>query len=272
MDKRILFLDLDGTLLNDRKEITTGNRAALEAALSRGHRVVITTGRPLTSAIIQAQRLGLDGPGCYLIAFNGSVVYDCGAGETIYSHPLTVEQVCKVYDEANRRGVHIQTYDDVDVLVEARNDNENVRRYCSLINMEYRVIQDVHTDLVQPPVKALLIDFHDRKPVEEMEDWIRTHLAGEVDCYFSSQYYLEVVPVGMNKGAAVTAMCQRLGIPLECSIAVGDAENDLSMIQTAGLGVAMANGIPEAKACADYVTQRDNNHDGIAEVVERFLL
>lgn len=270
MKSHILFLDLDGTLLNDRKEITPGNRLALEGALARGHRVVITTGRPLKSARIQAQRLGLTGRGCYLIACNGAIVYDCWAERELFHLPLDLEALWAVFDEANRRGVCILTYDREDVLVEARNDNENVRRYCAPIQMDYRVIGDVRRDLPEPPVKALLLDFHDRGPVEGMERWIRDNLRGKADCFFSSQYYLEVVPVGMSKGRAVEEMCRWLGVPVANAIAVGDAANDLSMIQAAGIGVAMANGMPAVRAAADYVTQRDNNHDGIAEVVERF--
>ena len=76
MKKRLLFLDLDGTLLNDAKQITAGNREALERTLQRGHGVIIATGRPLKSALEQSRRLGLDKPGCYTIAYNGAMVYD----------------------------------------------------------------------------------------------------------------------------------------------------------------------------------------------------
>lgn len=271
MDQKILFLDLDGTLLNDSKEITPDNYDALRGVLARGHRVVITTGRPLKSSIRQAEKLGLTGPGCYLIAYNGAVVYDCSRREQVFCRALPRETVGEVFDEANRRGIHIQTYDTWDVLVEARNDNESVRRYCGRIGMDFRVIDDVHRDLTEDPVKALLIDFDHKEPLEEMERWLRTHMAGRVDVFFSCDQYLEVVPVGMNKGSAVVDMCRRLGVDLAQAVAVGDAENDISMIRAAGTGVAMANGIPEVKAAADYVTRRDNNHGAIAEVIERFL-
>ena len=76
MKQKILFLDLDGTLLNDRKEITAGNRRAIREALDRGHRIVITSGRPLKSSLARE--------GCYVIAYNGGAVYDCSRGETIH--------------------------------------------------------------------------------------------------------------------------------------------------------------------------------------------
>lgn len=76
----------------------------------------------------------------------------------------------------------------------------------------------------------------------------------------------------MSKGAALVELCDRLGIGAADAAAAGDEANDVSMIRAAGLGVAMANAVPAAKEAADYVTQRDNNHDGIEEVIRKFML
>lgn len=270
MEKRLLFLDLDGTLLNDRKEITPGNRRALEQALQRGHGVIITTGRPLKSAMELAHRLGLDTPGCYLVAYNGAAVYDWGKQSQIYSRTLGYDTVNRVFDHINPTGIHVQTYDSRSVLVEKRCDNGTVRRYCGL-GIGFRVIEDVHTDLTEEPVKILVIDFHNRQALEQIQSWLRAEMDDVVDCFFSCSEYLEVVPKGINKGEAVRMLCRILDVPVRNAVAVGDEANDLTMIRTAGIGVAMANGIEAVKAAADYITERDNNHDGIAEVVEQFL-
>ena len=271
MEKRMLFLDLDGTLLDDRKEITPGNRKALEEALQRGHGVIITTGRPLKSAMDQARKLGLDKPGCLLIAYNGAVIYDWEKQEQIFARTLEIPTVLEVFDYVNRLGVHIQTYDTWDVLVEKRCDDAAVRRYCDMIIMNHRVMNDVHTDLTEEPVKCLVIDYDDRTGPLAVEKWLKEEMAEKVDCFFSCDAYLEVVPKGMSKGEAVKMLCRMMDIPIENAVAVGDAANDLSMIEMAGIGVAMANGTAEVKAAAQYITQRDNNHDGIAEVVEKFF-
>lgn len=272
-EKKALFLDLDGTLLNDRKEITAGNRTALEKALALGHRAVVTSGRPLKSALIQAERLGLAGKGCCVIAYNGAVIYDCSRHEEIFRRALAPEDLLMVLDEANRRGIYIQAYDTDDtVVIESRNDPEIAKRYCGLIGLDFRVTEDFRTGLSAPSVKALMIDFENREPLEEMQKWVHANTEGRVDCFFSSRYYLEVVPAGMNKGGAVRDLCGTLGIPVGNTVAVGDEANDVSMIRAAGVGVAMQNAVAEAKAAADYVTERDNNHDGVAEVVEKFLL
>jgi len=271
MKKRMLFMDLDGTLLNDAKQITDGNRAALDLALERGHGVIITTGRPLKSAMDQARMLGMDRPGCYLIAYNGAVIYDWTTEKQIFCRSLPYAVVHRIFDQALERGEHIQTYDTWKVLVEQRCDNASVRRYCGLIGMEFQVIEDVRKDLKEEPVKCLVINYERQAGLLKVQDWIRQNMQAEVDCFFSCDQYLEVVPKGMSKGEAVKMLCQMMGVDIAEAVAVGDAANDLSMIETAGIGVAMANGTAEVKAVADYITTLDNNHDGIAEVVERFF-
>jgi len=271
MEKRMLFMDLDGTLLNDAKQITEGNRQALELALARGHGVIITTGRPLKSAMDQAHKLGMDRPGCYLIAYNGAVVYDWTTQTQVFSRSLPLTTVQRVFDMVNARGEHIQTYDTWEVLVEPRCDDAAVRRYCQLIGMDFKVIVDVHRDLKEEPVKCLVINYDVKDGLLEVQDWIRANMTEDVDCFFSCDQYLEVVPRGMSKGEAVKMLCAQMDIPISEAVAVGDAANDLSMIEMAGIGVAMANGTQEVKAVADYITTLDNNHDGIAEVVERFF-
>lgn len=214
----------------------------------------------------------MTGEGCYVIAYNGAVIYDCSAQKELFRQELDPQVLYQVFDEAHRRGTYIQTYDREDVVLEAGGNEENAKRYCAAIGLNYRIIQNVRTDLSAPPVKALLIDYQNREPLEEMAQWIRANLTGRADCFSSSAYFLEVVAVGMNKGAAVTELCKRLGIPAENSVAAGDEANDISMIRAAGIGAAMANAIPAAKEAANYITQRDNNHDGIAEIIQKFLL
>ena len=269
---KVLFLDLDGTLLNDEKEITPGNRAALQAALERGHKVVITTGRPLASAKIQNEKLGLEGDGCYIIAFNGGVIYDCGKQQPIYENYLSKEMALKAAALCKQAGVHVQGYDATHVLVEPGYDQEIVEYYRSTTGTVFRQVEHFDTALQEKVPKLLAISLHDRAVLERAEKLVKSQLSVETDCLYSSNAYMEIVAKGLNKGTAILRLCGLLGVPVADSIAVGDQENDLMMIKTAGLGVAMANAIDSVKSQAGYVTTRDNNHDGIAEVVEKFLL
>lgn len=271
MEKKLLFLDLDGTLLDDEKRITAENKRALQDILAQGHGVIIATGRPLKSAMDQARLLGLDQPGCYLIAYNGSIIYGWGEKRKVFARELSYDDVYRVFDKANAMGLHVQTYDGNNVLVEKRCDDEAIRRYCSLINMEFRVMEDVRKDLYEAPVKCLAIDFEEQTKLLEIQKWTLENMGETLTCYLSCPFYLEFVPVGTNKGAAVRMLSEILNVPLVHTVAVGDAANDLEMIETAGIGVAMQNATEEVKAAADYITERDNNHDAIAEVIERFF-
>lgn len=271
MHSKALFLDLDGTLLNDSREISAGNRQAVQAALAAGHRIVITTGRPLVSAIEQAKALDLVARDCYLIAFNGGVIYDLGNGKIIAQDTIPLPLVQKVFAEANRRGIHIQTYDDDRVLVEPRCNGAELAHYCQRIRMTSAVLPDILT-FQQEPVKMLLIDENDQAPLLSFQTWLQEHLGEQLDSFFSCDQFLEVVPQGMNKGAALLRLASLLEIPQSHTVAVGDAANDLSMIRAAKVGVAMCNGTEEVRRAADVVTTRDNNHDGIAEVIETYLL
>ncbi len=269
--KKALFLDLDGTLLTDDKKVPEGNRRALERMLAEGHSVIIATGRPLSSAVLEAGELGLTGEGCYLIAYNGGVLYDTANHRVIFEKTIPLPLVFDVFDEANARGIHIQTYDDVATVVEPRCDNDVVRYYCGRIGMTHRVIDDIR-HLEKEPVKMLLIDLNGRTYTEPMRQWVIEKHGDELDGFFSSGTYMEIVRKGLDKGNALEQMAELLGIPMENTVAAGDAENDVSMIRAAHLGCAVANAVPECRAVADYVTERDNNHSAVAEIIEKFIL
>lgn len=272
MRNKILFLDLDGTLLNDAKQITQDNREALKKALDAGHKVVITTGRAMASAVKQNMKLGLTVPGCYIIAYNGGMIMDSHSGQIIFQELLPGDIALRTIQLARERRVHIQTYDAEGVVLEPWAVDEGLAHYCNGSKLSYRVVEDLAEELQQDVPKVVAIDLHDRKPMEELSAAVMQELGQWVDCYFSCAEYLEIVPKGVNKGNAIAWMCRELGVDIADSIACGDAENDLAMIRTAGIGVAMANGTEAAKSAADYITEHDNNHDGIAEVVEKFLL
>lgn len=272
MKQKVIFLDLDDTLLNRQKQVSSGNRNAINRALQAGHKVVITTGRPLDCAMRQAVELGLTGEGCYLISFNGAIIYDMFHREIVYSHPLEFGLTTPIFAEAKRRDVHIQTFDDWSTYVEPWCENsKEIQWYCAKNQVPYTVLPQV-ADLNQKPNKMLCTSLDDKGKLERFKRWVDEHYSEVIDTYFSCEELLEIVPLGISKGSAVLRLCRMLDLPVENAIACGDAENDITMIRAAGLGVAMRNAIPEAQAAADYITERDCDHDGIAEVIEKFML
>ncbi|MDE7261267.1 MAG: Cof-type HAD-IIB family hydrolase [Oscillospiraceae bacterium] len=272
MSAQILFTDLDGTLLNDEKAVTPGNRRAIDEALAAGKKIVAASGRSLNSTLRQAERVGLTEPGCFVIAYNGGVIYDCSRRELISRRPLDMASLVQLFDEARRRGIYIQTYDQERVVAEPWCDPAVSQWYSERTSANYHTIHTVREDLSEPPVKALMIDLAESGVLDEMKAWTDTALAGRVDSFHSSAFFLEVVATGVSKGAAVAELCRLLDIPIAESVAAGDEANDVSMLRAAGVGAAMANGVQAVKDAADYVTERDNNHDGIAEIIRKFLL
>lgn len=269
-NRKIFFTDLDGTLLNDEKEISDKNRRAIEELRRRGHVVVISTGRALPSAKRQAKRLKLTGKGCYIICYNGGQIYDTEQDTLIYQKSVPMKYVRSVFDDARQFGISVQTYTDTHVITEQ--DNASLHQYVAIQQLPYLVVDDVVSALEHEPAKVLALDYQDPSHVTEFRSFMTPRYQGKLDIYLSHPALLELVPLGVNKGNAVRFLCDYLGIPLERSVAAGDAENDLTMIQAAHVGAVMCNGEQLLKDQADYITQSDNNHDGVAEILEKFIL
>lgn len=268
----IFFTDLDGTLLNDQKELTFENRRAIREALSQGHQVVIATGRPLCSAKRQAAKLNLTQKGCYIISFNGGELYDSYEQKSIYRKTLSFEQVRFLFDEAHRRGLHVQTYDGSHVVSEE--DRPELHFYSRSTETPLLVVPDILKALPEEPCKVIVIsaDKNSREILSSYREEINRQVGHCMDLFFSNDFLMEHVPKNVSKGTAIRFLCDYLNIPLSETVAAGDAENDIPMLDTAGIGVAMCNAEDATKAHGDYVTKRDNNHDGVAEIIDRFIL
>lgn len=270
-NKKVLFLDMDGTTLDDNKQLSEANLDALCRAVKAGHEVVITTGRTHSSAGYLREHYGLDRIGCrYMIVYNGAAILDCETGKLLYSKTIPVEYAARMIDAAREEGVYLHSYTEKKVLTER--DDENLAVYLKRTSMEAEIVPDLKKAVDRPPYKLLAVEVRDPDRLlafkQNQSSWIK----GKVDMYFSCREYLEVVPEGVSKGAALQMFCKMREIPIEHTIAAGDEGNDLSMLRAAGIGCAVANAQEEVKKTADYVTEQDNNHSAVAEIVERFLL
>lgn len=267
---KILFTDIDGTLLDDKKEIPAKNQEAIQKLTSQGHKIVLTTGRALSGTIGQAEKLGLTFDGCYIIAFNGAEIYDSYKKVSLYKNRIPMDSVANIFAICEEHHVHIQTYDDTHVL--AKENNAYLERYCREIVCESRIDPALPHTLKDEPSKLLLLSYDDHDKLYEMQRLILEAEGDTVDAFFSSRGLLEVVLKGTSKGAAITRLCGILGIPLENSVGAGDGMNDIPLLQTAYIGAAMKNAVQEVKDAADYVTELDNNEGGLAEIIDKFVL
>lgn len=267
---KIIFSDLDGTLLNDDKHISEGNREAIRRATRAGHSFVIATGRPFESAKKVSDSLGLNEEGCYIVSYNGAHVYDCYRDKVLLHRTLERPVVERLFVLADEAGLYIHTYQNGEILTKA--DTEELKWYVSRTNLTPMPRADVLDYLTIDPSKMIVISLHEHDRLEQFRVQHEAWSHGKCRMIFSSPQYLEIVPDGVSKQMGIQFLAEQLGIGMSDTIAVGDEMNDCEMIQAAGLGVAVSNANPKVKPLADYVTKANNNEDALAEVIERFVL
>lgn len=275
LNTRILFTDLDETLLTKDKTITDRARKKIVEMLSKGNHFVLASGRATDSILRVLQTLGIQESGqkgnIYATAYNGAVLYDCGSGAVIERYDVSIPAAQAIFDMAVRRGIHIQTYTDTHIVSSA--DDREIAFYTETIKSPYIVGTQLDKELAHAPAKLLAINLDDKGKLEELRKEVEeSEIGNEVTCAFSNPRYLEFFNKKAGKGNALVNLCQAVHVHVKNSVAAGDEENDITMLKAAGVGVCMVNGSPAVKAYADYVTEHDNNHDGIVEIIDRFIL
>jgi len=267
---KYVFVDMDGTMLKDDKSVCKENIEAVKLALSQGNKIIVTTGRPLASAILAAEKIGLAGFGCYILAFNGGIIYDCTEKKVLYRTTLKAEDTEYLFKEARSYGLHIQAYADSMAYVESF--NKECEYYSMVSQFPFVACKDVPALLGEAETpKLLLISFEKEKLLKFQADHLDFE-KGRMLSLFSCDYFLEYMPLETGKGNGIRKMSEILDFPMDDTIAIGDEENDISMIREAHIGVCMINGKEKAKAVANYITENDNNHGGVAEVLRKFVI
>ncbi len=263
---KILFTDLDATLLDSQKQISDYTREVLTAWSQAGHKIALSSGRDINSVRDVKEDIRLHLPGMYLIGYNGGQIYDCDGQRTLYKTALTLGQTAHIMEEAEKLGVHVHTYSDTHIV--APRQDEELQYYRHAIKTPVAICPDVTKALEEGPCKCIAIELKDARKLENFRLSLLPWAEQEgVLLVYSSPYYLELFPAASGKGAAVKKLCGILGINPWFSVAAGDAQNDLSMIEAAGMGIAMANGCEEAKMAATTITAFDNDHDGLAHAL-----
>ena len=266
---RVLALDLDGTLTNDEKIVTPRTRAALDAAAAQGVTIVLASGRPTAGIQPLAEELGLDKKGGCILSYNGGKIVDCRTGETLVEKTLDPALVPELCAFAAAQDIAILTYNREGIVCE-RDKDEWANKECFTTKLPMIHVDDLASYVNYPVCKMLItLDPARRDAVCAAG---QQQFAGRADLYPSSPFFIEAVPQGVAKDGSLAELLRRMGLTRENLMACGDGLNDRSMIAYAGVGVAMQNAEQPVKDCADYVTTADNNHDGVAEAVEKFIL
>ena len=260
----MLVLDMDDTLLTDDHIISKENAAMLSKAQELGVYVILASGRPTPAMIAYAKELKLDNS--YMISYNGAVITDLKEDKIIFEQTLTQEQIHELYDYSLKSKTHIITYLDGKIVSET--DSEYIDIEKNITGLEHNKVVSFKDEVKSAAIKCILLE--EPAYLKEVEKDLRTAMPHLSVC-MSKPFFLEVAQNGIDKGASIKFLAEKLNILQSEIIAVGNAGNDLTMIQYAGLGVWVDNVDPELRDKGDVIVASNNNH-GVAEVVRRFIL
>ena len=265
MGKKIFFFDLDGTLLTSSKQITDGTMDALKRFTDAGNYFCINTGRQIDSAKAVYTGLNLDFKGSFLCGSNGTEIYSVDEGRNVYRTGVPLELVPKILELAKEHEIHCHTYNETHII--SPFNGECMEYYRRVIKTPIIVTDDVMQYISEPPSKMIAIELHDHDKQERFRLALKELTGDSMTLLYSNPYYMEIFPSEAGKGNAVRRLADILGVDIRDTYAAGDEQNDISMIEAAGTGIAMINGTDIVKSSADVITTLDNDHDGLAEFI-----
>lgn len=268
MNIKVLALDLDGTLTNSEKKITLKTKETLQRAIKNGVHVVLASGRPTVGIRPVAKELELEKLGGYILAFNGGSIIDCATNREISSEVLPMEYFSDLCKIAKQHHLAILTYQGDHILSESDTD-PYVLRECFINRTKITKVEDLQKTITKPVPKCLIVGDHEQLlPVKQQ---LEKEYQGIFSVYFSEPFFLEIMPLGVEKSSSLAKLLSLLSLDEQNLMACGDGYNDVTMIDYAGLGVAMDNACHEVKKVSDYITS-SNDEDGVAVAVEKFIL
>ncbi len=271
---KLIACDMDGTLLNDRKEISPRNLEIIKALRDRGVYFVIATGRHDSMIREYLDQIGGNMP---VISCNGALIRDPHTGELFSSDPLETSQILDIIRICKDRGLDYHLYGRDIIYGEALTNkmyfyNERNKtlppdaRIPLLVSEDYEAVINAHEGAIY---KVLVF------PGEE-ENFARISrtISSEtgLTAFRSDKTLLDIMQKGITKAQGMESLCRKLNIHRSETAAIGDYLNDLDMIEYAGVGVAMNNAVPEVKAAARMITENSNNNSGVAEALEKLVL
>jgi hypothetical protein len=265
----MLVLDLDGTLTNSRKEITKPTRQALFEIMEDGKIVVLASGRPVHGIVPLAEELELARHGGYILAFNGARIIQCSTGKIIYDRVLPTEVIAPIYEIVSRyEGLDILTYENNHILSGLPANNEYTSKESTINHMEVFPVDDFVSRITFPINKFLVTG--EPAVLKKLMAELQKRFHSLLNIYLSEPYFLEIMPQNIDKAHSLQKLLNSIGLTAESMICCGDGYNDISMIEYAGLGVAMANAQTIVRETADYITS-SNDEDGVLHVINTFL-
>ena len=271
MGIKAIVMDVDGTLTNDKKEITPKTREVLLKAQEQGILLILASGRPTTGLVEMGKVLEMDKNNGLFISYNGSKVINCQTGEELFNEPLKLEDAKAVLEHMKKfeikpmidKGDYMYVNDVYNCMIRFRGEPFNVIKYESRGgNYKLCEIDDLAAFVDYPLNKILTAgepEYLQEHYIEMMEPF-----KDKLNCMFTGPFYFEFTAKDIDKAKALDTVLKPLEITADEVIAFGDGHNDISIIKYAGIGVAMENAVADLKEAADEITL-SNEQDGIAE-------
>ena len=266
-EKKVLVLDIDGTLTNSKKEITSATKEAIQDIMKTGHQVILASGRPTPGMQRYEQELELEKYGGYLLSFNGAKIVNCLSGEVVYQRTLSLTLLPGLYSFAKKHGCGLVTYLG-NTVISAFEPDEYIELEARINGLPVKKV-DNFLDYVDFEInKCLMTTDGDTAAVLEKE--LQEKYKDVASIYRSEPFFIEIMPKDVSKASSLDKTLTAIGQKRENTICCGDGFNDISMIQYAGIGVAMGNAQSVVKEAADYITAT-NDEDGLVQVIDEFI-
>lgn len=270
LDIQLIALDLDDTLLNSQAQISEKNIEVLRRCAALGIYVVLCSGRAESGILPFVRALNLAGleAGRYIVAINGSSVFDLHKRLQIHSQLVSGEVLLEADDEAEKFGLHSEVYTP-DAIFYGK-ETEWTLMDCKLCNIQGRQVDDYKKLLEKGFSKMLVAGEADK--IQQLQTKMRARLGERAEVFTSKPVFLEIMPRNVGKGEALLWLADHIGLDPKKTIAFGDGMNDENMILKCGYGVGMKNGQQHIKDVASFVTEKTNDEDGVGDFIEKYIL
>lgn len=273
LSPNLIAFDLDDTLLNDDRQIDEKTVLALRECADRGIYIVLCSGRAEEAILPFVRRLEIAGKetGRYLIAINGCSIFDLHERKQIYCRKVDSDILLRTNEIAESWGLRTEVYTPDTIFY--REETKWTKLDVDLCGLKGRVVEDYDSFLKTPFTKMLVPG--EPELLQKLQAELRKEFGERAVIFVSKPYFLEILPPACGKGEAVDWLANHISEKTGKQILTmgfGDSMNDESLIRRATWGVAMCNGLKEIQNIADYVTPKDNNHNGIAEFLKAFVL
>ncbi len=261
---KLIITDFDGTIADKNNQISAKTRESFERLKQHGVKIIVATGRMFPSAEIMTKRLNLDTP---IVAYQGATIQFSGEDKPIFANYLDKTYAQKIVKYLKEKNIHTQIYINDEIIVE--NDNDIVKAYAEKMELGYKVVKNLEEEDLSVLPKILAINMNP-DIVSNLQKETQKMYGDKVCITLSTPYFCEFTNPKAHKGEALKFLADYYNIPLEKTMAFGDQNNDITMIQNAGIGVAVGNASENLKRVCDFVT-KSIDEDGVAYAIEKFV-